>query len=322
MRKRKVVFLMKKMKMDCTANVNIKGGYDEFKRYCETRNYSKYTIKHYDNTIHAFELFYPIENDITAINQELIEAYTSHLLKKGLVGKTVATYISSLRTIIYFFMQKGYIEPFKITKPKYDKPIKEVYSDAELQLLLKKSKIKNCTFAEYRNWVLVSFFIATGQRKNTVINLKIKDLDLQNGLVTLRVVKNRKPTILPLAPMITHILKEYLNYRKGDKDGYLFCNDTGGQMSDGCLTCAIKNYNQSRGVDRTSIHAFRHTFAKKYLLGGGNVFMLQKLMMHSDLSTTQQYLNLYVKDLQKDYELYNPLEQLVNSNSRITMDRG
>lgn len=305
--------------MDCRKSLKIKEGYDEFKRYCEVRNYSKYTIKHYDNTIHAFELFCSLENDIATLNQTLIEEYTAYLLKKGLAGKTVSTYISSLRTIFYFFMQKEYVEPFKIIKPKYDKPIKEVYTDSELRLLLKKPKLKNCTFTEYRNWVLVNFFIATGQRKNTVINLKIDDLSLEDGLITLRVVKNRKPTVLPLSSSIIIILKEYLTFRKGDENSFLFCNDTGGRMSDSCLGCAIKSYNNSRGVDRTSIHAFRHTFAKKYLLGGGNVFMLQKLMMHSDLSTTEQYLNLYVKDLQKDYEIYNPLEQLLNKNSRIKM---
>jgi integrase/recombinase XerD len=312
---------MKRMKMEITSIETIKEGYEEFKRYCEIRNYSKYTIKHYDNTIHNFELFHSLDNKVETLNQKLVEDYTSYLLRKGLAGKTVATYICSLRTIVYFFIQKEYINPFKIKKPKFDKPIKELYSDGELQLLLRKPKVSTCRFAEYRNWVLVNFFISTGLRKNTVTNLKIKDLDLDNGLVTLRVVKNRKPTILPLAPMITDILREYLNYRKGDMEEYLFCNDMGGQMSDGCLGCAIKSYNRSRGVNRTSIHAFRHTFAKKYLLGGGNVFTLQKLMMHSDLSTTQQYLNLYVKDLQKDYELYNPLEQLVQNKVKIKMDR-
>jgi integrase/recombinase XerD len=311
---------MKKMKMEISPVGTIKQGYEEFKRHCEVRNYSKYTIKHYDNTIHNFELFHSLDNSMSTINLTLIEDYTSHLLGKDLAGKTVATYICSLRTIIYFFMQKEYVDSFKIAKPKFDKPIKEVYSDAELQLLLKKPKINTCGFVEYRNWVLVNFFVSTGLRKNTVINLKIKDLDLDDGLITLRIVKNRKPTILPLTHAIVNILREYLNYRKGDKESFLFCNDVGGQMTDSCMGCAIKHYNHSRGVDRTSVHAFRHTFAKKYLLSGGNVFHLQKLMLHSDLSTTQQYLNLYVKDLQKNYELFNPLEQLLQTKERIKMD--
>ncbi len=302
---------MSKIKLERNSERTINEGYEEFKRHCQMRNYSVYTIKHYDNTIHVFELFHPLNNSIRTLNQKLIEDYTLHLLKKDLAGKTVATYIGSLRTILYFFMQNEYIDSFHIIKPKYDKPIKEVYTDTELHILLKKPNMKQCSFVEYRNWVLVNYLISTGQRKNTVINLKIGDLDLENGLVILRVVKNRKPTILPLSTSIVNILQEYLLHRKGAKDNYLFCNESGDQMSSSCLGCAIKSYNQNRGVDRTSIHAFRHTYAKKYLLGGGNVFMLQKLMMHSDLKTTQEYLNLFFEDLQKDYNLYNPLEQLV-----------
>jgi len=312
-----VGFFMKKMMMAMRQTETIKAGYEEFRRYCETRNYSSFTIKHYDNTIHVFELFYPLDNRMDSIDIDLIEEYSRHLVKKGLAGKTVATYMGSLRTILYFFMKKEYLQQFHIIKPKYDKPVKEVYTDAELRLLLKKPNIKQCGFAEYRNWVMVNYFIATGQRKNTVLNLKIKDLDFENGLATLRVVKNRKPTILPMTQSLLEILKEYLKYRKGEGDDYLFCSDKGEQMTSSSLGCAVKCYNRSRGVNRTSIHAFRHTFAKKYLLGGGNVFMLQKLMMHSDLNTTKEYLNLFVEDLQKDYELYNPLEQMLNKKTRI-----
>ncbi|MDD3200224.1 MAG: phage integrase SAM-like domain-containing protein, partial [Eubacteriales bacterium] len=132
---------MKKMKLEISKTVTIKDGYDEFRRFCETRNYSQYTLKHYDNTIHVFELYYPLNNKIDTINEELIEKYTSYLQKKKLAGKTVATYLGSLRTILYFFMKKEYMQSFHIIKPKYDKPIKGVYTDAELLLILKKPKV-------------------------------------------------------------------------------------------------------------------------------------------------------------------------------------
>lgn len=122
---------------------SIQEGYDVFKRYCLTRNYSQYTIKHYDNTIHVFELFYTLDNDIGSITQELIEDFMFYLMQKDLAGKTVATYIGSLRTIMYFFMRKEYINSFHITKPKFDKPLKEVYKDTELNRLLKKPDMKN-----------------------------------------------------------------------------------------------------------------------------------------------------------------------------------
>ena len=97
---------MKKMKLEKGITATIKDGYDELKRCREARNYSKYTIKHYDNTIHVFELFYPLDNQIDTIDEELIQEFTRYLLKKELAGKTIATYIGSMRTILYFFMKK------------------------------------------------------------------------------------------------------------------------------------------------------------------------------------------------------------------------
>jgi len=73
---------------------------------------SKYTIKHYDNTIHVFELFYPLSNQIDTIDEELIGKFTRYLSKKGLAGKTLSTYVGSLRTILYHFMKKEYIQSF------------------------------------------------------------------------------------------------------------------------------------------------------------------------------------------------------------------
>ncbi|HZK61796.1 MAG TPA: site-specific integrase, partial [Anaerovoracaceae bacterium] len=74
-----------------------------------------------------------------------------------------------------------------------------------------------CGFTEYRNWVIVNYLLSTGQRRNTVINLKIKDYDPENGMMALRIVKNRKPTILPLSQTIVEILNNYLKFRKGSE---------------------------------------------------------------------------------------------------------
>lgn len=311
---------MQKIKMENKKERTIKEGYTEFQKYCQVRNYSNYTIKHYDNTIHSLELFYSLDNDISTITEELVNDYIMFLLDKNLAGRTLATYIGSLRTIIYYFIKKDYIVAFKIMKPKFDQPIKEVYTDVELALLLKKPNVEKCGFTEYRNWVIVNYLLSTGQRRNTVINLKIADYDPENGMMALRIVKNRKPTILPLSQTIVEILNHYLKFRKGSEEDFLFCNAMGGQMAGSCLGCAIKKYNRSRGVSETSIHAFRHTFAKKYLLAGGNVFVLQKLMMHSDLNTTKQYLNLYLDDLRQDYDKFNPLDQMVKYGTKIKMD--
>lgn len=71
---------------------------------------------------------------------------------------------------------------------------------------------------------------------------------------------------------------------------------------------------------KTSIHLFRHTYAKKYLQAGGNVFQLQRLLGHSSLEIVKEYVSLFSEDLKLNYDRFNPLEQMVKSNSYIKLN--
>ena len=86
-------------------------------------------------------------------------------------------------------------------------------------------------------------------------------------------------------------------------------------MRSGLLT---RSYNRSRGVEKTSIHLFRHTFARKYLVDcGGDAFMLQKLLGHSTLAMTKHYCAIYDADISKNYDRFSPLAQLQQTKSKL-----
>lgn len=311
---------MSKIQLKQVKSISIEDGFNQFIKYCKVKNYSQYTIQYYKNTIHTFGLFNSLDNDIGSIDENLIDDWLIYLNEKQLSSKTVKTYVCGMRTIIYYFMKKDYIESFKISIPKGEKAEKETYTDEELKLLLKKPNLKKCGFEEYRNYVIVSYLVGTGQRANTVINVKIKDLDLNCGLVRLKVLKNRRMTTLPLTNSLVYILEEYLKYRKGNEEDYLFCTNTGEQFKRNGFYCAIKKYNLSRHVDRTSLHAFRHTFATNYLRKGGDIIRLQKLMCHQDLQSTKEYLHLTVDDLRYNLDEFNTLET-IKRKSIIKMDK-
>ena len=86
-------------------------------------------------------------------------------------------------------------------------------------------------------------------------------------------------------------------------------------MSVSAVGNAVWNYNHSRGVEKTSLHLFRHTYAKLYIQAGGDPFRLQKLLGHADLTMTRRYVALYADDLKANYDALNPLEQ-IKQNSR------
>ena len=89
-------------------------------------------------------------------------------------------------------------------------------------------------------------------------------------------------------------------------------------LSENALRLAIAHYNRSRGVGKTSIHLFRHTFARKYLVDcGGDAFMLQKLLGHSTLAMTKHYCAIYDADISKNYDRFSPLAQLQQTKSKL-----
>ena len=201
---------------------------------------------------------------------------------------------------------------------KEKETVKETYTDEELLRLLQRPD-KGCDFGEYRSWVVVNFLVNCGCRASTIRNIQINDVDFDAMQVTFRHNKNGKIQVIPLCNIMASILREYLKIRGGEAQDYLFCDIYGEMLTEDALRHAITRYNKSRGVKSTSIHKFRHTFARKYLIDcGGNAFMLQKLMGHSTLNMTKHYCRVFDSDISKDYDLHSPLAQLQKSKQRIS----
>lgn len=148
---------------------------------------------------------------------------------------------------------KNYIMPWRYAKQKiifldirafFD--YKETYSDAELTALLKKPDIRKTTFAEYRDWVIINFLLNCGSRAATVRAIQIRDVDLDGGVVFYRHTKNRKAQVIPLCSPMIAILREYGRYRGGESTDYLFCTETGTQLTESGLRQSIARYNTQR----------------------------------------------------------------------------
>jgi len=151
--------------------------------------------------------------------------------------------------------------------------------------------------------------------------IKVKDIDFDNNVVYVNVTKNRKPLIVPLNQTMVNILREYLKYRnhKTDDD-YLFCNVFGQQLVKSTCYHMLYEYNKRRGVKTTGIHRYRHTFAKQWILSGGNVVSLSQLLGHSSLEITQNYIHLLVSDVAKQVDEINVLDKFY-SRTHISLHK-
>lgn len=302
-----------KMKAN-SAELSMNEVFEKYQRYNKLRNLSEYSIIHKEDSQKKFTQFLGVDDfKISEVNSELVEEFVFSLQGQGLKVVTINTYLRSLKAFLNWASKNGYLDTVAVPKLKEEETVKEVYSQKQLEALLKKPNISSCSFNEYRTWVIVNYFLATGNRLNTCINLKIGDIDFENEYITLKVTKSKKQQLIPLSRALKGVLVEYLSIRGGEESDYLFCTEDGVQLKRATLSNSIYKYNKTRGVEMTSIHAFRHTFAISSVRNGVDVFKLQKLMGHSDINTTRIYVNLASEDLKVDYEKFNPLDVYMNN---------
>lgn len=266
---------MAKIKMSIANDITFKEGCEEYLLDCKARNLRDGTLRHYRDSAKQIIKYVGEDMLIKNIDKGLIDDFIIQLRENPDLNETsMYTYARDFKTLIYFFMRKEYLSSFKIDLPKVDTHPIETYTDEELMILLKKPNLRQCTFTEYKVWVMTNFLLSTGVRRHSLISIMIKDVDFDSNVVYINVTKNRKPLIIPLNSDIRRILQEYLKYRKGEVDDYLFCNVFGKSLASSTVYHSFYEYNKNRGVEKTGMHRYRHTFAKKWVLAGGNIVTL------------------------------------------------
>jgi integrase/recombinase XerD len=303
---------MEMLRLERNTNITVQEAFERFLRIKKAQNLSPDTITHYEIHYRYFSEFFCVDQKCSVITSDTYYSYIEYLKATRKANEiTLNSYLCSLRAILYFFMGEGYTERFKIKLLKTEKKIKETYNDDELASLLKKPNLKSCTFAQYRNWVMVNYFLATGNRLRTTINLKIGHLDFDNSLILMGKTKNGRQQLIPMSKSLAGILQEYLSYRKGEDEDYVFCDIRGRQLTRDGTNTIMRKHHLSLGVTKTSVHSYRHTFAKKWILNGGDIFRLQKLLGHSSMEMVKNYVEMFNEDLKQNFESFNPLDNFL-----------
>ena len=267
------------------------------------------TAKTYQSQFNAVSKHIDISIKFCDLQQSDINNMILSMRQSDLAFNSVSSYARMFRTFINWAVQEGYTN-VSVPKIKDRETAQETYTEQELIALLKKPK-KTCSFSENRNWVIINFLVNCGGRSKTIRFIKNKDVDLSQSQVLYRHTKNGTVQLIPLCSAMVRILREYMTIRGGERDDYLFPNIYGEQLSQAALINTIKRYNNSRGVENTSLHSFRHTFAKMYLLDcGGDAIRLQKILGHKTLVMTKRYCNLYDQDIKRDFDRLSPLTRV------------
>ena len=308
---------MAKIRMKRPAEaITLQNAFKEFTIHQAAKGIKDKTIQTYHSHFRAAAKHLDMELTFAELTRGDLDRMIVSMRQAGLAHNSISSYVRVMKTFLTWCNSEGYT---RLTLPnfKQQETVKEVYTDQELEKLLKRPSA-DCQFCEYRNWVIVNFLLNCGCRAATVRSIQIRDVSLQERQVVFRHTKNGKIQVLPLCSRMVNVLRGYMAVRGGEEADYLFCDECGEMMTENGLRLAIASYNKKRGVQKTSLHLFRHTFARKYLVDcGGNAFTLQKLLGHSTLKMTKHYCAIYDADIAREFDRFSPLAQMNKSREKV-----
>ena len=308
-----------------------------FIRAKEAENVRPRTIRNYMNHI-TYLSDYMTEvrgfrnaylKDLTA---DLIRDYISYMLNEkrryeglegrkdktvGLAVDTINIRLRTLRTMCRFWHTEGLIEedPMANIKQLRKDADDEVpgLTDAEIDLLLSSYDVSQ--FAEWRDKILILLMLDTGLRPGEACELTIDrvDFDLYTLYVPSQIAKNRRNREVPMsrevAKLLEELYEESLQYF-GETE-FIFNNAYGEPYTADAFRKRLNRRKKKLGMEKLSPNMFRHTFCRKYLLNGGDIFTLQKIVDHKDIATTRKYVQMGMDDVQAQHNKYSPAKRIL-----------
>lgn len=291
---------------------------DLYLKKCNARNLSIQTLHNYEFCLKTFFDFCDKRNivSVNQINQftmidfmnSIKDKYSSITVKsKFVVIKAFFAYLADIGIIDISPMER-------ISRPKVVKNIIYSFSKNDIKDIM--NSFDKSDFIGYRNYTIMNVLFGTGIRKSELVNIQLNDIDWADNTIKIH-GKGSKERIVPIGYNLQRIIltyirkrKEYIFEHKYDNSIKLFINKDGRPLGKNGLSTVfmvLKNSKKSWST-RVSAHTFRHTFAKLFLLNGGDLFTLQRILGHEDISITRLYVDLNISELKIQNEKYNPLD--------------
>jgi integrase/recombinase XerD len=260
------------------------------------------------------------------VSQADIRSYIQNLSKNALNPRSIARKISSIKNFYKFLVSENIISSnplIFINLPKYAKKLPNYLTIDEITKLIEIFKIKP-SLETIRLKAMINLLYSTGLRVSELVSLKLSDIPInkytnkiQNSLTVSG--KGQKERIVIINENAVDSLQEYLKIRdyfintmNFKSTQHLFSSKSSeGHMTRQNFAILLKNAAMEAGldIDRVSPHTLRHSFATHLLSGGADLRVIQKLLGHTDISTTQIYTHVNSSELKKVIDKYHPLSK-------------
>jgi integrase/recombinase XerC len=281
---------------------------DKFLKYLEIeRAASAHTLRAYRKDLEEFSKFVNIKPEDVELAD--VRGFIAEQIKSGLNKTSVSRRLASIRSFFKFLYREGYkrINPAKlVSKPKLPKLLPRFLSVDDAFALVERPV--GTGFLPARDRAILELLYSSGLRVSEISSLNIDDINTKEGFLKVK-GKGRKERMVPVGSKAIDAIKSYMVERIAlkSKDRFLFLNRRGKGFSDRGVRRLVVKYARMTGISgKIGPHALRHTFATHLLQGGADLRVIQELLGHSSLSTTQKYTHLDVTHLIDVYDKAHP----------------
>ena len=274
------------------------------------RNYTYNTLAYRHDLEYLID--YARQNDVALVDMKLenLENFSASLHDKGIVARSQARILCGVRSFYRYLVTDGYIkdDPTELLpSPQIGEHLPEYLSVEEVDML--EAAIDLSKWEGQRNKAIIETLFSCGLRVTELVNLKISQIFEEDKFI--RVLgKGRKERLVPISDRalkeihLWYIDRNLMKIKPGEED-YVFLNRRGAHLTRVMILIMIKNAAQDAGIKKTiSPHTLRHSFATALLKGGADLRVIQALLGHEDIGTTEIYTHIETSDL-RDAILYH-----------------
>lgn len=289
---------------------------NQFRYYLKVeRGFTQNTVNSYINDLKLYTTYLEKTHDIKnpiMIQKKHIQMYLSNEKRKHSKVSTIQRKLSAIRAFHKFLVLEKVVnsdETSQIESLKQEKKLPTVLSMEEVELIL--SELKDETPIDKRNKAMVELMYATGMRVSELVGLNVEDIHLNNEFIHVK-GKGNKERIIPINDIAIDAIRDYIVegrivLNKQNKFDALFLNYQGNRISRQSYWKFLTKHCEEIGITKhISPHKLRHSFATHMLENGVDLRLVQELLGHEDISTTQIYTHINKSHLKEIYNVAHP----------------
>lgn len=282
---------------------------NKFLRHLEIeKGASEHTIRAYKKDLTIFSENF--KSDPADLDLNDIRGFIAEQINHGHKKTTVSRRLATIRSFMKFLYSEGYIKknPAKLVpSPKPPKTLPKFLAVDDAFSLVENPE--GIGFIPSRDRAILELLYSSGLRVSELAGLNAEDINLKEGLVKVR-GKGKKERIVPIGKKAIDAIKTYMVEKVllKKRESAFFLNKNGARLTDRSVRRIVIKYAKAVGISgKIGPHTLRHTFASHLLQGGADLRVIQELLGHSSLSTTQKYTHLDITHLMEAYDKAHPL---------------